>query len=172
MVPHQYAFVGPASGNWCVPLLWIAKILRRLCPLPGSTPYLSEDQFRQFTTFAPYDPAQCPGSEFTYGTFRQREDRSGPTFRWKPPQFQVAPPQRVTRLFHNGRIAGGAALIGHQYPLDPQDDPTDTLSFCVAFNLDFNLGGAGSDGEDIFRILELQEMSGLFPAKDLFDEIP
>lgn len=152
-------FLGGAAG-WSVPLVWIARVLAALGPRAGGSGLWQ----REHADLAA-SPA-APGSRQGLGFFR------GEPGWWTFRSTGGAPlTLRVTRLHHNGRLDGGAALLIHQMPEDPQDDALDaTLSVAVAFNL---LGPLYDDphGRQLYSILRQLEGSPGWDTRDLFSRL-
>ena len=153
-------FLGGAAG-WCVPLLWIARVLAALGPRSDGSSLWQRRHADLAAT-----PA-APGSHQGHGL---QVGEPG----WWPfrPSGGGAPLiVRVTRLHHNGRLDGGAALLIHQIPADARDDALDaTLSVAVAFNA---LGPLQEDphGRQLFTLLRNLEGSPGWGSEDLFDRL-
>ena len=153
-------FLGGAAG-WCVPLVWVARVLAALGPRSGGGLWR-----RRHADIAATRAA--PGSHHGHGFHL-----GDPGF-WTFRPGEGGPPLTipVTRLHHNGRLDGGSSLLVHQIPKDARDDALDaTLSVAVAFN---TLGPLYDDphGRQLFAILRGLEGSRGWGAEDLSDRLP
>ena len=153
-------FLGGAAG-WCVPLVWIARVLAALGPRADGSSLWQ----RRHAELAAAPAA--PGSRDGHGV--HLGEPGWWTFR---PSGGGAPlTVRVTRLHHNGRLDGGSALLLHQIPADARDDALDaTLGVAVAFNA---LGPLHEDphGRRLLALLRRLEGSPGWAAEDLFHRL-
>ncbi len=151
-------FLGGAAG-WCVPLVWLARVLAALGPRSDGTSLWERRHAELAAT-----PA-APGSRQGHGV--HLSEPGWWTFR---PSGGGAPATvRVLRIHHNGRLDGGAALMIHQIPADAQDDARDlTLSVAAAFNV---LGPLHEDphGRQLMSLLRQLEGTPGWGHEDLFE---
>ncbi len=171
-----------AAGGWCIPLVWIARVLAGLTDQPSPYPYLSRATMERMASLR--EPS-CDDTNTAYGCARQTKSAYDSTKRLRyklnrnlgspDPNAQGSAP-KVIRIHHNGQTNGGSALLMHQFPEHPENPlnlPGDAISFCLAFNQGFHEMGE-SDGEDIFNILQDMEWASparTFSDQDLFDDL-
>jgi CubicO group peptidase (beta-lactamase class C family) len=152
------SFLGGAAG-WCVPLIWLARVLAALGPRSDGTALWQRAHAELAAT-----PA-APGSRNGHGF--QVAEPGWWTFR--PSGGGAASTVRVVRIHHHGRLDGGSALMFHQVPVDPQDDARDlTLSVAAAFNV---LGPLYEDphGRQLASLLRQLEGTPGWGREDLFE---
>jgi CubicO group peptidase (beta-lactamase class C family) len=155
-------FLGGAAG-WCVPLLWLARVLAALGPhRDGSGLWQARDVELALTPSG-------GGGDHGHGVY------VGKPAWWKVHRLGRGAPSmvRVIRFHHNGRLEGGEALLLHQMAWPP---PTGvdaeaaldaSLSIAVAFN---HLGALYEDphGRQLLSILRELEGAPGWGSRDLF----
>ncbi len=148
-------FHGAAVGL-SVPVLWVARLFRRLDGTPAAP-----GQFSLHDALAPCIADVRAGARATYGFyagepgwFKARSARGWETF-------------RTLRLHHNGRVEGGASLLMIQIPAEPRPEHP-PLIVVAAMN---QLGDLYEDphGRELFGILRRLEESRDWPARDDFE---
>jgi CubicO group peptidase (beta-lactamase class C family) len=152
-------FLGGAAG-WCVPLVWLARVLAALGPRSDGASLWQRRQAGLAAT-----PA-APGAHHGHGVYLG--EPGWWTFR---PSGGGAPlTVRVMRIHHNGRLDGGAALLVHQMPVEARDDGL-TLSVVAAFNV---LGPLYEDphGQELLALVQKLEGSPGWDTEDLFARLP
>jgi hypothetical protein len=162
-------FLGGAAG-WCVPLVWLARVLAALGPHGVDDGLWQRSQVEIAAT--PAAPGSRQGHGFHLGAPGWWTFRPSPRLADAPrPGRAGADTVRVVRLHHNGRLEGGAALLVHQMPRDAADDTRDaTLSVAVAINV---LGALQDDphGRELFAVLRRLEGSPGWDTEDLFERL-
>ncbi len=148
-------FLGGAAG-WCVPLLWIARVLAELGPHPAGGLWTRADA----------DIALAPAApKSTIGHGVHLSDGGW----WTVRAAREAPRSvRVERLHHNGRVRGGSALFLYAIPRDPLDEDA-RLGVVAAFN---QLGDLYDEphGRALLAILRKLEADRDFVSRDLFSD--
>jgi len=138
-------FLGGAAGL-CVPLVWVARLMRAQGVSRFSEPGGWTDERMQLG-------------------FQQ-----GPAGYWTSVDGDEKRTSRVVRLHHNGRIEGGCALLVHQAPLDGTPECA-AMTILVAFNqlgpLEFE-----PDGQRLLALLKSLEEDPDFALRDVLEGSP
>jgi hypothetical protein len=162
LAPAPYAdngqFLGGAAG-WCVPLVWVARVLAALGPRSDGSSLWTRRQAELAATPAAASSSSGHGVHLGEpGWWTSRPSAGG------------APLSvRVRRIHHNGRLDGGSALLIHQMPVDARDDALDvTLGVVAAFNA---LGPLYENphGRQLLALLQKLEGSPGWDTTDLFE---